>query len=73
MQERRPARSSLSDGFWRRRFGGDRAIVGQAIALNKQAATVIGVLPASFDFGSVFSPGFTIDVYVPAVMDEMRT
>ena len=63
----------LSDGFWRRRFGGDRAIVGQAIALNKQAATVIGVLPASFDFGSVFSPGFTIDVYVPAVMDEMRT
>ena len=63
----------LSDGFWRRRFGGDRAIIGQAIALNKQSATVIGVLPPSFDFGSVFSPGLTADVYLPAVMDEMRT
>ena len=68
-----PAAVLLSDGFWRRRFGGDRAIIGQSIALNKQAATVVGVLPASFDFGSVFSPGLTIDVYVPAVMDEMRT
>ena len=68
-----PAAVLLSDGFWRRRFGGDRSIIGQSIALNQQAATVVGVLPASFDFGSVFSPGLTIDVYVPAVLDEMRT
>jgi predicted permease len=34
--------------------------------------TVAGVLPPTFDFGSVFSPGTKIDVYVPAVLDEMR-
>ena len=62
----------LSYPFWQRQFGGDPAIVGQAITLSKQAVTVVGVLPASFDFGSVFSPGTKIDAYVPAVMDEIR-
>ena len=27
--------------------------------------TVVGVLPASFDFGSVFAPGTPIDIFVP--------
>ena len=34
--------------------------------------TVVGVLPATFDFGSVFAPGSKIDIYVPAVMDVLR-
>ena len=38
----------LSDGFWRRRFGADPAIVGKSITLNARPATVIGVLPASY-------------------------
>ena len=63
----------LSHGFWQRQFHADPAILGQAILLNKQPVTVIGVLPASFDFGSVFIPGQQFDVFVPAVMDEMRT
>ncbi|MGH9663480.1 MAG: FtsX-like permease family protein, partial [Bryobacteraceae bacterium] len=46
---------------------------GQTITLTKQPMTVVGVLPASFDFGSIFSPGQKIDVFVPAVMDEIRT
>jgi putative ABC transport system permease protein len=40
----------LGDGIWRRRFGGDPGIVGQSIRLDDQAYTVIGVLPASFQF-----------------------
>ncbi|HUF46758.1 MAG TPA: ADOP family duplicated permease [Vicinamibacterales bacterium] len=40
----------LSDGAWRRRFGGDPAIVGGTIGVNGRPATVIGVLPASFAF-----------------------
>lgn len=63
----------LSDAFWRRQFAADPNIVGQAILLNKQPLTVVGVLPPSFDFGSVFSPGLRMDVYVPLVMDELRT
>ena len=35
----------LSDGLWKRRFGGDRAIVGRAIALDGEPFTVIGVMP----------------------------
>lgn len=62
----------LSQPFWQRQFAANPAIVGQAITLSKQSVTVVGVLPSSFDFGSVFSPGLKIDVYVPAIMDDMR-
>ena len=63
----------LSNGFWRRQFQGNAGIVGQTIVLNKQPVEVVGVMPASFDFGAVFAPGLRIDVYTPAVMDEMRS
>ncbi len=38
----------LSDGFWRRRFGGDPSIVGRKVTLNDHPYVVVGVLPASF-------------------------
>lgn len=62
----------LSYSFWRRQFGGDAAIVGKIIDLDGRAATVIGVLPESFDFGAIFSPGLSADMFAPAVMDDMR-
>jgi predicted permease len=62
----------LSEGFWRSRFAADATLVGHAITLNGRPVTVVGVLPASFDFGSVFAPGQRFDVFLPAVMDEMR-
>ena len=40
----------LSHGFWTRFFGADRAALGQAITLDARPYTVIGVMPASFDF-----------------------
>ena len=40
----------LSHSFWRRRFSGDPNIVGQALTLNGDPVTIVGVLPASFDF-----------------------
>jgi len=40
----------LSDGFWQRRFEGDRSIINQSITLDNQSYTVIGVMPASFQF-----------------------
>ena len=33
---------------------------------------VVGVLPASFDFGAVFSPGSKMDVVLPIVLDDVR-
>jgi len=51
--------------FWRRRFSGDRSIVGQTVVLDGHAATVIGVLPASFDFAATFTPGRRADIFFP--------
>jgi predicted permease len=62
----------LSHGLWERRFGSDPSLVGQSLTLNNDAVTVAGVLPATFDLGSVFSPGVRVDIYLPAVMDDMR-
>ena len=38
----------LLDDIWRRRFGGDPAIVGRTIELSEGARRVIGVMPAGF-------------------------
>ncbi len=55
----------LSHGLWVRRFASDPEIVGRPLTLNDEPVTVAGVLPASFDFASVFAPGSHIDLYLP--------
>jgi predicted permease len=40
----------ISHGMWQRRFGGDPAIVGKTFTLNRAKTTVIGVMPADFNF-----------------------
>ena len=40
----------LSWGFWQRRFGSDRGVLGRVIDLDGRAYTVIGVMPPHFDF-----------------------
>jgi predicted permease len=58
-----PKAALLSHGLWQRRFGSDPHIVGRSITLDDEAVNVIGVLPSSFDFGSVFAPGTHMDLY----------
>lgn len=55
----------LSYGLWTQRFGSDPRIVGRKIILDDAPVTVVGVMPASFDFGAVFAPGTQMDLYVP--------
>jgi len=62
----------LSYPFWKRQLGGDRSIVGKAINLSNTSVIVIGVLPDTFDFGSVFSPGAKVDLFAPYIMDDFR-
>ena len=40
----------LSHGFWQRRFGGDRGIIGKNVMLDGQQFEVIGVMPPRFTF-----------------------
>ncbi|HEX4169085.1 MAG TPA: ABC transporter permease [Bryobacteraceae bacterium] len=40
----------LTDGYWRSRFGGNRAALGKPVLLDGNTYTVIGVLPPSFQF-----------------------
>ncbi len=43
----------LTYGYWQRRFGGDKAVIGRAITLDSRPRTVIGVMPAEFRFQNV--------------------
>ncbi len=45
-----PKTTVLTYGFWQRRFGGDPSAVGRTLTINGESHTVIGVLPASFQF-----------------------
>ena len=54
----------LSDGFWRRRFGGNPAVLGTQILLNARPAIIIGVLPASYRHVEI-NPDRSADVFVP--------
>jgi predicted permease len=40
----------LSHGLWKERFGGDPQIIGRVITLDNSAYTVVGVMPASFQY-----------------------
>ena len=60
----RPA-AILTHSLWERRFGSDPHVVGRTVTLNDKATTIVGVLPRSFDFASVFTPGSRVDLLVP--------
>lgn len=68
----------LANAYWRRQFNSDPAIVGKAVelsgtpVLNGQPVTIVGVLPDSFDFGAVFSPGEKVDIFTPLDLDNER-
>lgn len=40
----------LSEGLWRSRYGGDPKIIGRSITIGDEAYTVVGVMPAAFQF-----------------------
>lgn len=59
----------LSHRFWNKQFDGDRGIVGRTIPLDGLPHTVIGVMPASFDFTRN-----TTDLWLPlALTSEQAT
>ncbi|MEQ9398753.1 MAG: ADOP family duplicated permease [Longimicrobiales bacterium] len=55
----------LTHGFWTRRFAADPGVVGRSVSLDGQPHEVVGVLPPTFDFTSVFTPSVEVDFLVP--------
>lgn len=47
----------LSEPFWRRRLGGERAAIGRTVRLNGKAVRVVGVIPAAANMAT--------DVWMP--------
>jgi predicted permease len=65
-----PKTALLSHALWKRQFASDPNIAGKTVTLNGAPTTVVGVLPASFDFGSVFAPGTRIDLFTAFPLTE---
>ena len=59
----------LDYGYWQRRFGGDRSIVGRSITVDGRARTVIGVMPQHFRFLDGEQPL----LYLPIQFDRNKT
>ena len=63
-----PKRSAvvLSYGFWMRRFGGDPAVLGQWMTMNRIEFQIVGVTGKNF---SGVEPGYLNDLWVPLTTD----
>ncbi|HEX2862549.1 MAG TPA: ABC transporter permease [Lacunisphaera sp.] len=61
----KPGAVILSHSFWQRRFAGDPSVVGRKLVLNHAPTTVVGVLPPTFDFDAIFTPGNEVEVIEP--------
>jgi predicted permease len=57
----------LSDGFWRRQFAADPAIIGQSLDVDGTPCTIVGVLPPSFKIFRVLNR--ELDLFRPFVLD----
>ncbi len=60
-----PPAMILSYSFWRRRFDSDPTVLGRTLTLNNRPSTIVGVMPASFDFAGIFDPARPVDIFIP--------
>ncbi len=58
----------LSDGFWKRRYASDPNIVGKLVNINGDGFRVIGVMPESFEFVSLWGSSARPDIHLPLVL-----
>jgi predicted permease len=59
----------ISEGLWKRRFGGDRSVIGRTVTLNGTSTTIVGIAPQPLQMlaTGLASGG---DVYVPLTIDR---
>ena len=62
-----PRVAMLGYGLWRRRYGGDREVIGQPIMIDGEPYTVVGVVPR--DFSVPFMDGEQRQLWLPLIKD----
>ncbi|MEO7600025.1 MAG: ABC transporter permease [Opitutus sp.] len=63
----------LSHGLWQQLFAGDPSAIGQSVRLNGTDTTVVGVMPAGFEFVSPWSRTQDCKLWTPLALDEAKT
>ncbi len=58
----------LSNEFWRRQFNADPSVLGRRLTLDRQSFTIIGVMPAGFQYPIQTEP---TDIYVTTAVDTV--
>jgi len=64
-----PPTAMLMYGYWQRKFGGDRGVVGQAIKIDGKPTQIIGVMPREFHFLDQDDPA----LLMPLQFDRAKT
>jgi hypothetical protein len=57
----------LSYGYWHRRFGGDRSVIGRKILVDARPREIVGVMPAGFRIADT-----SADLILPLRLDRSR-
>jgi predicted permease len=60
-------RVMLSYGYWQRRFGGDRSVIGRTVIVDTRPKEIVGVLPRGFRIGNAEA-----DMIFPLCFDRAR-
>src|SRR6185503_11513569 len=60
-------RVMLSYGYWQRRFGGDRSVIGRTILVDSRPKEIVGVMPQGFRIGNAEA-----EVIFPLAFDRGR-
>jgi predicted permease len=62
-----PDRMMLSYGYWQRRFGGDRGVIGRSVQIDSRPTEIVGVMPQGFRFADK-----DFDVILPFKWDRSK-
>lgn len=61
-----PETVMLTYAYWQRRFGGDASVIGRTLDVNAQPHSVIGIMPAGFEFAR------DSDILLPMQFDRAK-
>jgi predicted permease len=60
----------VSNGFWQRKFGSAKDVIGHAVTVNGESVSIVGVLPPSSNLDILFSQGADVELLFPFPLTE---